>query len=283
MKRRISVTMLSAYLYCRRKLYLEKVLGLFEPEKEALVRGTIRHETYDKANSEEEKIIKSITPEDDLKSIHDRYLVSYSKLLRKTISENKYRLKNINLSLIDAYQQIIPFFRKESEMRALNIFKFVEKYSLFGEELWKKLTPKIESELKISSESLELTGVIDQIEKYPDGKVPLELKTGSMPKEGVWPGHRVQLGAYALLMEEKYGKPVDEGFVVYLDKQERRHIAINPFLKQEVRDLKDKVRELLRSKQIPEKTENENKCRKCGLRGKCENEKFLASMMPRAQ
>ena len=41
MSKRISVSTLSAYMYCKRKLFLERVLGLFEPEKEALVKGTI--------------------------------------------------------------------------------------------------------------------------------------------------------------------------------------------------------------------------------------------------
>ena len=65
MTKRISVSMLSAYLYCKRKLFLERVLGLFEPEKEALVKGTIRHETYDRVNRIEEKIVKSITENDE--------------------------------------------------------------------------------------------------------------------------------------------------------------------------------------------------------------------------
>ena len=45
-----------------------------------------------------------------------------------------------------------------------------------------------------------------------------------------------------MLMEEKFGQEIKEGFVVYLDKQERRHIAVNPFLKQEVKEIKEKVR-----------------------------------------
>lgn len=279
MARRISVTMLSAYLYCKRKLYLERVLGLFEPEKEALVKGTIRHETYDKAHGVEEDIVKSIRADDDYEAIYNKYVIVYSKLLRETIAANKYRLRNVKLPLIEVYHQIIPFFRKESELRALNLFKFIEENKVFEEELWEKLIPKIASEQKIISDSLELTGVIDQIEQYPSGNVPIELKTGSMPKEGVWPGHRIQLGAYALLMEEKFGKQINEGFVVYLDKQERRHIAINPFLKQEVKELKDKVRALLADEKIPGRVDNENKCNKCGLKEKCFNDELMCNLI----
>lgn len=275
MRKRISVSMLSSYLYCKRKLFMEYVLKLFEPEKTALVKGTIRHATYDKINQIEEDIVKSIAEKDDLNSIYNKYLTRFSSLLRKTIIQNKYRLKNVQLPLVEAYQQIIPFFRQESELRAVNLYKFIEKRNVYGEELWESLIPKIKSEYVIDSDEMELKGIIDQIEVYPEGFIPIELKTGSSPKEGVWPGHRIQLGAYALLMEEKFGKEIKEGFVVYLDKQERRHIAINPFLKQEVKDIKDKVRSLLNDKILPEIEQNKNKCAKCGLKNKCFDEDFL--------
>lgn len=278
-KRRISVSMLSSYLYCQRKLFLQYVLGLVEPEKEALVKGTIRHATYDKVNQIEEEIVKGFTNKDNFETIYDKYLGVYSKLLRKSIIENKYRLKNVKLDLENVYKKIVPFFKQESELRALNLWNFIEKNNVFGAELWEKLIPKIESEFRIDSDKLELKGIVDQIEIYPDSKIPIELKTGNSPNQGVWPGHRIQLGAYALLMEEKFGKEIKEGFVVYLDKQERRHIAINPFLRQEVKDLKDKVRGLLEGTEIPSVESNQNKCTKCGLKDKCFDEKGLKATL----
>lgn len=271
--------MLSSYAYCQRKLFLEYVLELFEPEKEALVKGSIRHDTYDKANKIEENIVKNITEKDDLKSIYSAYLTAYSSLLRKSIAKNKFRLRKVKLPLLTAYKQIIPFFRTESELRALNLLKFIEKHKVFGDELWEKLTPKIQSEFRIDSDELELKGIIDQIEVYSEQKIPIELKTGTAPSEGVWPGHRIQLGAYALLMEDKFGKEVKEGFVYYLDTQQKRHITINPFLKQEVKELKEKVRKLLENKEIPNFTDNENKCAKCGLYDQCHNIQLLKGLL----
>jgi len=283
MARRISVTMLSSYLYCSRKLFLEKVLGLFEPEKLELVKGSIRHDTYDNVNKIEEGIVKSIISADSFEDIYSRYAKSYSSILRRSIVANKFRLRNVKLPLIDAYHQIWPFFQRESEIRALNIFKFIEKFQVYGNELWEKLTPKIESEYRIDSENLLLTGIIDQVEKHPEGFVPIELKTGKMPADGVWPGHRVQIAAYALMLEEKLGKEVKEGFVYYLDSDTRRQIIINPFLKEEVKELRKKVCELLESKEIPAITDNENKCSKCGLKEKCFDEKFLEKLLKSKQ
>jgi len=279
MARRISVTMLSAYLYCKRKLYLERVLGFFEPEKEALVKGSIRHETYDKINEIEEKLVKSIEKTTAFRDIYDMYIHNYAEQLRNIIHKNRFRLKSVQLKPLDAFKKIFPFFVRESQIRAENIFNFIAQHKVYGEELWNSLTPKIKSEIKIESDELALTGIIDRIEEYKEGSVPIELKTGSVPKEGVWPGHRIQIAAYALLLEEKLKQPIKEGFVHYLDKDIKRQISINPFLKQEVKDIKEKVKEMLNKAEIPEKEENSNKCRVCGLKDKCFDENLLKNRL----
>lgn len=275
----ISVTLLSSYLYCKRKLFLERVLRVTEPPKEALVKGSIRHAVYDGMNKIDEDIVKSILLEDGFSEIYKHYLRNFSKLLRNTIEKNKYSLKEVKLPLIDAYKQIWPFFERDSMIRAERIFNFKEMHGLFGAELWEKLTPKIQSEIKITSDSLMLKGIIDQLEIYEAGYVPIELKTGKMPNEGMWPGHRIQLGAYALLLEEKFNTVVKEGFVHYLDKNERRYLGINPFLREEILALRDKVKQLLESKEIPELEKNENKCNACGLRKECRDEKFILNKL----
>ncbi len=85
---------------------------------------------------------------------------------------------------------------------------------VYGSDLWEKLTPKITSEIRLESEKLNLKGIIDQLEIYGQGIVPIELKTGSCPKEGVWDNHRIQAGAYALLAEEYFNSKVKEAFIV---------------------------------------------------------------------
>jgi CRISPR-associated protein Cas1 len=129
--------------------------------------------------------------------------------------------------------------------------------------------------VRIESEKLNLKGIIDQLEVYKQGIVPVELKTGSMPNEGVWPGHRLQIAAYALLAQEHFNQEVKEGFVLYLDHKERRHIAINPFTIEEIKDLIKKIELLLHTKKLPETVSNTNKCRQCGLKDVCQNEQLL--------
>jgi len=271
----ISVTTLSSYMYCARKLYLQYVLKLIEPPKEALVKGSIRHKTHENINLVEEELVKGIKKGIILDDLKGRYHQKYREILLDVIKENKDELGRFNILPQELFKSVWPLILSESETRATLVYDFVQKHNVFGEELWEKLTPKIESELKISSDKLGLRGIVDQIEVYPEGFVPVELKTGKAPKEGVWPGHKIQLIAYALLMEDRFKTEIKEGFVHYLDTKQKRHIALNPFMRMEVKELIEKVNNLLKSDKIPGFEKNQNKCFNCGLKEDCYDEKKL--------
>lgn len=276
---KISVTLLSSYLYCSRKLFLEKVLMQAEPPKESLVMGSIRHETYDKINKNEEIIVTSITKKMDFAEMQQLYKQNHLKFLRKSIADNKDRLKEVNLSMLDAYRKSFPFIIEESVTRSSNVFDFILKNKVFGDELWQRLTPKILSELRVESDELKLKGIIDQVHVYEQDYVPFELKTGRTPTDGVWPSHRIQIAAYSMLLQEKFNKPIKEGFVFYLDTKEKRHIAINPFMKDEVKQIVNEVIGLLENKNLPDFCNNENKCMKCGLKQTCYNEEEMNKLL----
>jgi len=276
---KISVSLLSSYLYCSRKLFLEKVLLLEEPPKESIVLGSIRHETYDNINKKEEEIVTSIKEKATLEIIQELYKKEYLKILRKAIANSKKRLEEIKINMLDAYKKSFPFIMEESIIRAKNIFSFIEEKNVFGKELWEKLTPKIISEIRIESDELRLKGIIDQVHVYDNRYVPFELKTGRTPSDGVWPSHRIQIAAYSLLLQERFNKEIKEGFVVYLDTKEKRRIAFNPFMKQEVKQIVDEIIKLLESKELPNFCDNENKCRKCGLKQTCYNEEEVNNLM----
>ena len=139
---KISVSLLSSYLYCSRKLFLEKVLLLEEPPKESLVLGSVRHETYDSINRKEEEIVTSITKKATLESIESVYKQKYLQILRKAIVNNKKRLEEVNINMLDAYKKSFRFIIDESSTRAMNIFNFMESNNVFGDELWQRLEPK---------------------------------------------------------------------------------------------------------------------------------------------
>ncbi|MBW2976299.1 CRISPR-associated protein Cas4, partial [Candidatus Woesearchaeota archaeon] len=219
---KVSVSMLCSYLYCSRKLFLQQVLALEEPPKESLVLGSLRHEIYDFINQKEEKIVASIANKIQYSELVDIYKKFYSKILRENIIKNKSKIKSVSLNMVDVFRRTWPLILEEAKARSKNIFDFIQKHDVYGKELWKRLTPKIISELRLESDKLQLKGIVDRIEVYENGYVPIELKTGKMPRDGTWPGHRIQIAAYAMLLEEKFKTQVKEGFVHYLDAKETR-------------------------------------------------------------
>ena len=266
----ISVTWLSSYIYCKRKFFLENVLGISEPQKDIILKGKIKHGVYDLANKQERGIVLSIVAADK-SIILEKYKNAYMKNLKNMLLIHKSGLEELNLKQEDVFDDLWAFFNDEAEVRAENIFCFADKTKLLGKQLWDSLTPKIESEFYIESDALGLKGKVDRVEKYSDSLVPVELKAGSAPKEGVWEGHLIQLGAYIMLLEEMSRKKIDKGKVVYLSEKDAREVRINPFVRDEIKRLVNEVNMRLEKKELPAFTTNRKKCDSCGLRQDCFN------------
>ena len=278
----MSVSLLSSYEYCARKLFLEKVLKLEVIPREAVVKGSIRHQVHDRISKVEEDFVKKIKTEVSYKKLLEDYKKVHSDILRESIIKNKSKLGELKIPLTDFFRDTWPLVLNESKDRAFNVHDFIKKHKVFGDELWKELSPKIETEYYIKSEGLMLKGVIDKLEIYENKLVrevvPYELKTGSAPKEGVWPGHKLQTGAYIMLLE-KNKMFVREAFVTYLDVNEARPIMMNPFLEKKVFETRDAVLELFKGKETPAFCDNKNKCKACPLKEQCYDEKFINKRM----
>jgi CRISPR-associated protein Cas4 len=265
----LAVTSLTAYLFCPRKLFLEKVMGHVEIPKALIVKGLIKHRVFEEMEQYEADIVSSFEKGTTKEQIFEKYDGIYSEVLRRVILNSKKQLSMVKLLPMAAFRQFRPVFKSEAEARAENVFNFMQEKNLFGLDLWENLTPKIKSEYKISEEALDLSGKIDQVLVYPDGVVPIEIKSGSAPKEGAWDNHKIQLAAYALLLESKFQTAISFGYVKYIDHSISRRIEINAFLKDQVKDLAKNVKELIDSKKLPKKVSNLNKCEKCGLKKIC--------------
>ena len=268
---KIAVTKLSEYLYCKRKLYLREVLGFIPELKREVVKGSIRHDVFDKVNKLDEEIIKSFTRFLSFSDVFMAYRSAYYKSFSGFVKQNKSNLLKVGVKPLDFFHEKWPAFLFEARKRANNVHSFMAKEKVYGNELWERLFPKYLTELRVESDFLKLKGIIDRIEVFEDRAVPIELKTGKMPHEGVWPGHRVQLECYMLLINEVLGKNVQEGYVEYLDGKERRKVVMNPFVRGEIVGLVSDVFAMLESDKVPEKCKNENKCKSCALREECYN------------
>lgn len=268
-KKMISATTLAGYLYCQRKLYLQYVLKIAPPPKDVLVKGSVNHEVFDRINQVEENIIKSIRKFPTFGDLFALYRSTYYGFLVDTLKKREAEMKEVGLVPMELFHKSWPMFLREAQIRASNVLDFIKEHKVLGDELWRKLTPKYLTELRIESEKLGLKGIIDKIEVRDNKFIPFELKTGRLPKTLVWEGHRIQVAVYALLLEEKFMVPVNEAIVDYVEHSEKRKVMIDQETREMVFDLIIKVNALLESKEIPPIVENRNKCKACSLKEKC--------------
>jgi CRISPR-associated exonuclease Cas4 len=115
------------------------------------------------------------------------------------------------------------------------------------------------------SERLRLVGRPDRIVRDGGHLIPEEWKSSKKVSHG----HRLQLGAYFLLIEEEYGKRPPFGVVVLGDGS-RVEVENSDELRSEVLVIVEKIRE--RRPAISDEIAVRQpawKCRMCGHRGNC--------------
>lgn len=263
------VSWLEGFSYCKRKWFLENVLRIRRPPKEALLCGSIKHAVLDSLKKAEQGIVCRLRMGfrfDELASMYKRVLHA---ILRKEFVERAQQFERLGIDRAALYGKIASRLEKEAALRVQHIYDFSKKSRLSGYALWKALSPKLLSEMVLESRALGLKGRLDLLEMYDDKLIPVEIKSGSAPAEGTWRGHRLQLGAYALLVEERFKQGVDEGYVYYVDCNARRKIVINPFLREEVLNTVVEINEIINTRKIP-KAVGGRRCEACPLRRNCE-------------
>ena len=77
----ISVTTLSSYLYCPRSIYLTNVLKVVRPAKKTIVKGTIKHHTFDHINKIQENIKQNQTKNKPIIYKENKFTQLVSELL----------------------------------------------------------------------------------------------------------------------------------------------------------------------------------------------------------
>jgi CRISPR-associated exonuclease Cas4 len=109
-----------------------------------------------------------------------------------------------------------------------------------------------------------LSGMPDYLIKAPEGVLPVELKSGKMPRGGPYWNHVVQLAVYWLLVEEYYGS-VSYGIIKYSDQSVK--IAFTPDLRKRVLGLVSEIRRLRKFEVEAVKRSHElpGRCRGCGF------------------
>lgn len=118
----------------------------------------------------------------------------------------------------------------------------------------------------LRSPTLRLTGTVDLVIEASAGVYPVDFKYTEGP---VRANHVTQVAAYALLLEEAFGRCVDRGFV-YLVPQERiESLAVPEELKAALRRALVDIRAMVRGGACPDPTPVRARCGPCEYRNYC--------------
>lgn len=124
----------------------------------------------------------------------------------------------------------------------------------------------------ITSEKLGLKGLIDLVILSPSLEakekviIPVEYKY-SEQKVGLH--FKVQLAAYALLLEEVFQMPVLRAFLYAIPRRKAEEVPITPALRKKVMMILQQMRHMLLSEQMPEPTKEYRRCPTCEFRRFC--------------
>lgn len=128
--------------------------------------------------------------------------------------------------------------------------------------------------LDLESERWGLKGRIDCVRRRDGQIVPYEHKRGRSARgadgrPAAWPSDRVQVTAYAALLEEQTGREVSEGRVRYHADNVLVHVPFDEAARAELGRAVARARELQSTVERPPVAENERLCVKCSLAPVC--------------
>lgn len=126
----------------------------------------------------------------------------------------------------------------------------------------------------VGSETLGLVGRIDTFRQREGNWVPYEHKRGRPRRDAAgrpeaWPSDRIQVTAYALLLEEETGQPVLEGRVRYHAENVTVRVPIDGVARADLHRAIARARELRAQLARPPVTDNPNLCIRCSLAPVC--------------
>ncbi|HNR44449.1 MAG TPA: CRISPR-associated protein Cas4 [Methanofastidiosum sp.] len=264
----IYVTDLTEYLFCPYKLYLKKIKGLPLPQTPEMLTGTIIHKIYEEVMLREKIIIDQRI--DEKMGIDEIFKILYAdskRVIKNIMIKNKEKLKDAGVDYLELIKELQEELKEDELLKSIRIKKYI---GLYGKDqnLYKNLFMMKDMEYSIFSNELGLSGKIDKLEEDSEGNLfPVELKTGLF-SNGIRKHEKLQVSAYALLLEKERGIKIPLGFLEYYQVKQRIPFLIKDEDKKEVLDILSKVKELLEGEKEPRK-DRKNFCKRCGYNEFC--------------
>lgn len=121
-------------------------------------------------------------------------------------------------------------------------------------------------DVRLTSATLQLTGIVDEVVYSSDGSIfPVDYK---LAKQAGF-NHRVQLTAYALLLEEVEHRKVERGYIYLMLSRKLVKVVISDQLRQTVTNQLAQMQTMISHEIMPMPPENHGLCMACEFRRFC--------------
>jgi CRISPR-associated exonuclease Cas4 len=114
-----------------------------------------------------------------------------------------------------------------------------------------------------------LAGKPDYVRKEGDEFIPVERKSRLLSASGPYEGEVLQLAAYCLLVEERFGQPVIRGELAYPNGS--REVAFDDQLRRRLLHALGALRAAEESVDLDRSHNSRVRCRGCGFRQVCDD------------
>ncbi|ETA68160.1 RecB family exonuclease [Methanolobus tindarius DSM 2278] len=265
-KIKITVSELSMYFSCARKLYYS-CRGHEQFHSSSL--SYMEHLVLKEVAMKYSDVLKSSSSKDDVLS------TDFDSLLLQTMGD---------LTII--YPDEVSGFTQE-EMSEL-----AETVGSYMAGIQQSLSEQVEdpeisrianlisssdNEPYLHSEKLNVTGVPYRLLSIDGSFVPVIIKTSKAPENGVWNNDRLHVTSFAMLAEETHGVPIKSAVVIYAKSGNFRKLNIHSNDRRQVLKAIGRARKIKDGK-MPDKTESAL-CASCEFTEMCNVKASLASKL----
>ncbi|SDG10160.1 CRISPR-associated exonuclease Cas4 [Methanolobus vulcani] len=140
-----------------------------------------------------------------------------------------------------------------------------------------ELISSSDDEPYLQSEKLNVTGVPYRLLIIDGFFVPVMIKTSKAPENGVWNNDRLHVTSFAMLAEEKHGIPIKSGLVIYAKSGNFRKVNIHSNDRRQVLKGISRARKIKDGK-MPDKNESAL-CASCEFSDMCNVKASLVSKL----
>lgn len=122
-----------------------------------------------------------------------------------------------------------------------------------------------EFDIALQSSEIGLSGQIDEVIFMQDMIIPVDYKLAKKASLHF----KVQLTAYAMMLEETFGLPAPTGILYLIQKRDAVEVTISRTLRRKVLDALSEMRQIAETEAIPVPTKNRRACLDCEFRRFC--------------